>query len=221
MAELNSFSTGGGPGEGTPNFSSDLSPAPYTRADTPQQPTVMDGPNGRPASEGIPGPSQTPDLYSFLNDFSPDHVAQEPQAQPQQQPQAPAPQQPQQQPQQPAQQAQAPQPSAPVQQPPQPPEARPFSQMDVDLLPPGHSMDSHIGTITRNADGTLSVALNEEGQRVHNSLAAREFQTFGYFWGHDDPRAPKPPLIPGKPYLNAFTGKWNDGWDPSELDGGM
>lgn len=258
MAELNSFSTGGAPGESgsTPNFSSALSPAPYTRNSEPQAPTVNGAPNGRPKSDpSIPSPFDFGDIGAMpeapgfppgydtasFNPYSPTGFEQPPpppdfgdgsnlqiegqpgapqpqaQAQPQpQQAQAPVQQPAQAAPaqQQPAGMAPAPGQPAPAAVAPAAPAPRAISKLDVEMLPAGMSLDSHIGTISRNSKGELSIQLSPEGQKIHDGLVAQVMSKFGYHYGHDDPKAPKPPIIPGRAAYNPFTNQWTDGWDP-------
>jgi len=79
---------------------------------------------------------------------------------------------------------------------------------EIQLMPPGTTVETPIGTLIKDATGKAKVTLNAEGQRRWSALHARQFKNFGYHPSRSDPNFPQPELIPGQPSYNAFDNSW-------------
>jgi len=107
-------------------------------------------------------------------------------------------------------------PSAP--KPPTPPgfPQRPFIQSfthdHLAMMPPGQSVDTPLGTVTKNPDGSTSVHMNEAGRAHHSRLVAEETARYGDHPLKNEEGAPQPPITPGGHHYNPFAGSWSDGW---------
>ncbi len=80
---------------------------------------------------------------------------------------------------------------------------------ELEALGRGHGITTPHGDLYRDAQGQLQLQLNDQGKAMYEQERGRMRQGFGVFPGHDDPGAPPPPLTPGIPAFNPFTGKWS------------
>lgn len=110
-----------------------------------------------------------------------------------------------------AMQSPAPQPAAPG-GPYQVIGTRPQMPTEDELmgLGTGHGITTPHGDVFRDHTGALKLRLNDAGKQAYEEERARKLGTFGAYPGHDDPTAPPPPLTPGLPSFNPFTGQWSD-----------
>jgi hypothetical protein len=81
---------------------------------------------------------------------------------------------------------------------------------ELNALGTGHGITTPHGDVFRAADGRLMLQLNDQGKQAYEEERARKLSTFGHYPGHDDPGAPPPPLTPGLPSFNPFTGQWSE-----------
>jgi hypothetical protein len=84
------------------------------------------------------------------------------------------------------------------------------SMEELDALSSGHGITTPHGDVFRDHTGKLMLRLNDQGKQAYEEERARKLGTFGVYPGHDDPAAPPPPLTPGVPSFNPFTGQWSD-----------
>jgi hypothetical protein len=81
---------------------------------------------------------------------------------------------------------------------------------ELAALGVGMGVTTPHGDVFRGPDGELKLRLNEEGKMAYEEERFRKLSTFGAYPGHDDPGAPPPPLTPGMPSFNPFTGQWSE-----------
>lgn len=81
---------------------------------------------------------------------------------------------------------------------------------ELEALGRGHGMTTPHGDIYRDQNGALQLQLNDEGKAAYEQERARIVQSYGAYPGHDDPAAPPPPITPGMPHFNPYTGQWTE-----------
>jgi hypothetical protein len=84
------------------------------------------------------------------------------------------------------------------------------SEEELQALGHGQGVTTPHGDVYRGPDGSLKLRLNDAGKQAYEEERARKLSTFGVYPGHDDPAAPPPPLTPGIPSFNPFTGQWSE-----------
>jgi hypothetical protein len=81
---------------------------------------------------------------------------------------------------------------------------------EIELLGPGKTVTTQLGTLTIGADGSQRFVLNEVGQQAYNAEIARIHGRYGRFPFHDDPDAPRPEVVPGGLNYDPYTNQWID-----------
>lgn len=71
---------------------------------------------------------------------------------------------------------------------------------------PGSEAETPMGRISTGGDGKARITLNEQGQAQYRAAAARARKRYGATPFDTITGAPKPPIRPGKPNYNPFTG---------------
>ena len=79
---------------------------------------------------------------------------------------------------------------------------------EYDMAPTG-IIHSRYMSVEKDEDGNLSMKdLTEEGQMKIDQHVREQRVKFGSFPGSDDPKAPKPPIRPGRRWFNPFTNSY-------------
>ena len=74
------------------------------------------------------------------------------------------------------------------------------------------------GTVEKMAGGKLKVKeLSPEAKVKIEGIKQQQIAQFGDYPGRDDPDGPPPPVEPGQPWFNPFTGQWGNGGGPDEV----
>ncbi len=179
-----------GTGPPVPNMGGIPTPMATPPPPPPQGPPVASTTQGRP-----PGQTPTPQTDT-IPPPPPSVTAPVPpgmQQQPQQMPEGPPKQQ------EAQQQAQAL---------PPPPPALPKIPQDISsYVSEGNTLDVPEGQVTR-LDGQINARLSDLGKRQWLATKKRMVEEFGDYPDKDDPEAPQPTIVPGRPSFNPFTGKW-------------
>jgi hypothetical protein len=82
------------------------------------------------------------------------------------------------------------------------------SEGELELLPPG-DYETPAGRLTAAPGGARRVVLNPAGQAAYQTHVARRLRAFGARPLANDPNAPAPPIVPGKPAYNPFDDFWS------------
>lgn len=86
---------------------------------------------------------------------------------------------------------------------------RSISTSELSTAPAG-IFNTPNGSFEKAEDGTVTIrGLSERGKQRLESLKKVGMKDFGDFPGSDDPNAPKPPIVPGMPAFNPYTGDWS------------
>jgi hypothetical protein len=66
-------------------------------------------------------------------------------------------------------------------------------------------------SVEKTSEGTFrNFNMTEAGKRKLEEGKAKMVQKMGKFPGHDDPSSPQPPVDPGEPFFNPFSGQWTE-----------
>ncbi len=96
---------------------------------------------------------------------------------------------------------------SPVLAPPAPPPA-PVTKETVASVPPGGTLATEYGQISRTPEGKLQMILSAAGAEIHNRTVQRLHRDFGPRLFVGDPGAPQPPIVVGKWNYNPLAGKF-------------
>jgi hypothetical protein len=88
-----------------------------------------------------------------------------------------------------------------------------FTPDHFGQMQPGESADTPMGTVSRGPDGQPHILLSEQGRAHHAKLRAEEVTRYGDHPFKSLPGAPQPPITPGSPHFNPFSGRFTDGWE--------